>query len=68
MQRLSQKTGLYPECFSLEDMTLVLNEPVTAGGFADIYKGYYKGQMVCLKAIRVYQSSRVQSVLKVYLF
>jgi hypothetical protein len=65
MQRLSRKTDLYPKHFVLEDVTLVDTEPVTDGGFADIYKGTYKGQVVCLKTIRV---SQAEYFVKVRLF
>ncbi|KAG6917754.1 hypothetical protein DXG01_001292 [Tephrocybe rancida] len=57
-QRLSRRTGIYPRHRD-ED------HPVAAGAFADIYKGRFLGQAICLKVIRVYQTSLVQSFLKV---
>ncbi|KAG6917745.1 hypothetical protein DXG01_001283 [Tephrocybe rancida] len=63
-QRLSRRTGLYPKCYNLEDIEMVEDHPVAAGSFADIYKGRFLGQAVCLKVIRVYQNSHVQSFLK----
>ncbi|KAG6828686.1 hypothetical protein H0H87_001265, partial [Tephrocybe sp. NHM501043] len=63
-QRLSRSAGLYPKCYDLEDIEMVEDHPIAAGSFADIYKGRFLGQAVCLKVIRVYQTSHVQSFLK----
>ncbi|KAG6906540.1 hypothetical protein DXG01_013248, partial [Tephrocybe rancida] len=63
-QRLSTKSGLYPICYELKDVIRHDNLPVTAGGFADIYKGMLEGQVVCLKTIRIYQDTQIEHVLK----
>ncbi|KAG6907410.1 hypothetical protein DXG01_009022 [Tephrocybe rancida] len=63
-QRLSVKSGLYPVCYGLRDVVQDSQHPVTGGGFADIYKGSFGGQVVCLKTIRVYQDSQLEHVLK----
>ncbi|KAG6828321.1 hypothetical protein H0H92_008384 [Tricholoma furcatifolium] len=63
-QRLSRRAGLYPTCYNLEDVEMVEDSPIAAGSFADIYKGSFLGQAVCLKVIRVYQNSNFQSFLK----
>ena len=47
---------MYPKCFTLEDITVIDSEPVVDGGFADIYKGTYRGQVVCLKTLRISQA------------
>lgn len=65
VQRLSKNSGLYPACFILDNVKLVGEDPVAAGGFADIYKGNLQDQHVCLKVIRIYQASRVDYLLKV---
>ncbi|KAG6905644.1 hypothetical protein DXG01_001452 [Tephrocybe rancida] len=65
-QRLSTKSGLYPVCYELKDVIRHDNLPVTAGGFADIYKGTFKGQVVCLKTIRIYQDTQIEHVLKIF--
>ncbi|KAG6887626.1 hypothetical protein C0995_013956 [Termitomyces sp. Mi166 len=51
-------------CYELKGVQLSETGPVTAGGFADIYKGGFEGQVVCLKVIRVYQDSQLDHVLK----
>ncbi|KAG6907411.1 hypothetical protein DXG01_009023 [Tephrocybe rancida] len=63
-QRLSIKSGLYPVCYELRDVVQDNQDPVAGGGFADIYKGSFGGQVVCLKTIRVYQDSQLEHVLK----
>ncbi|KAG6831370.1 hypothetical protein H0H87_005300 [Tephrocybe sp. NHM501043] len=63
-QRLSKKSGLYPVCYELKGIQQDESEPVTAGGFADIYRGTFEGHAVCLKAIRVYQDSQLDHLLK----
>jgi len=63
MQRLS-KTGLYPKCFAIEDVVAISDNPVAAGGFADIYQGKFMGRTVCVKMFRVYQTSHVEDVMK----
>ena len=56
---------MYPICYNLGDIELESEYPVAAGSFADIYKGRFRGQVVCLKVIRIYQTSQVQMFLKV---
>ncbi|KAG6908633.1 hypothetical protein DXG01_003811 [Tephrocybe rancida] len=63
-QRLSIKSGLYPICYELKDVVREDQDPVTGGGFADIYKGSFGGQAVCLKTLRVYQDTQIKHVLK----
>ncbi|MDV2583587.1 hypothetical protein, partial [Alkalibacillus haloalkaliphilus] len=66
MQRLSTRSGLYPICYNLEQVE-VDRIPIAAGGFADIYRGRFQDQPVCLKAIRVYQTTQIDYFLKVLL-
>lgn len=44
---------------------MISENPLTAGSFADIFKGYFKGQSVCMKVIRIYQATQVDHFLKV---
>ncbi|KAG6836667.1 hypothetical protein H0H93_005214 [Arthromyces matolae] len=64
IQRLSVKAGLYPKCYELKDQIQTGDEPVAAGGFADIYKGTFKGETVCIKVMRVYESSDKEHIMK----
>ncbi|KNZ79055.1 L-type lectin-domain containing receptor kinase I.3 [Termitomyces sp. J132] len=63
-QRLSRKSGRYPICYELKGVKQVETEPVTAGGFADIYRAEFKGKVVCLKVARLYQDSQLEYLLK----
>ncbi|RDB18407.1 Serine/threonine-protein kinase STY8 [Hypsizygus marmoreus] len=64
MQRLSRRAGLYPTCYTLAGVELVDTDAVAAGSFADIYKGHFQGQIVCLKVMRIYQRSHLDQFLK----
>ncbi|KAF8074585.1 kinase-like domain-containing protein [Lyophyllum atratum] len=50
-QRLAGRSGLYPTCYELTDITAIESLPVHDGGFTDIYKGSFKGRPVCLKVV-----------------
>ncbi|GLB34347.1 putative CAP_GLY [Lyophyllum shimeji] len=63
-QRLSKRSGVYPTCYKLKDVELISEHPVAAGSFADVHKGRLLGQTVCLKVIRLYQTSHVTSFLQ----
>ncbi|KAG6874929.1 hypothetical protein C0992_005935, partial [Termitomyces sp. T32_za158] len=56
MQRLAAAAELFPDFYQLFDIT-VPDYPECSGGFADIYKGVYRGRPVCLKVIRQYTST-----------
>ncbi|KAG6918453.1 hypothetical protein DXG01_014330 [Tephrocybe rancida] len=64
LQRISTRSGLYPACYELDGIQQIGQYPVTAGGFADIYKGKLRAQVVCLKTIRLYEKSQIDHVLK----
>ncbi|KAG6824366.1 hypothetical protein H0H92_007094 [Tricholoma furcatifolium] len=51
-QRLAEKSGLCPRCYELDDVT-TSDTLEGSGGFADIYKGLFRGRAVCLKTIRL---------------
>ncbi|KAG6839578.1 hypothetical protein C0991_001359, partial [Blastosporella zonata] len=63
-QRLSNTSNLYPTCYELKNIIQEGQHPVDAGGYADIYKGDFQGQAVCLKAMRMYQNTTIKSFLK----
>jgi len=62
-QRLSGRSGLYPVCYELVDVTTIGDYSESSGGFADIYKGQFQGRAVCLKTIR--KKSQMEHWLKV---
>lgn len=65
-QRLAKITGFYPICFSLHNVRHVIDYPFAGGSFANIHRGTFEGHRVCLKAIRLYQVSQVNYLLKVH--
>ncbi|TFK31344.1 kinase-like domain-containing protein [Crucibulum laeve] len=60
--RLSSESTLYPQCFTLS-VTQGANA-VTAGHFGEISKGCFRGQALCLRVIKLYRKSHVESLLK----
>jgi len=64
-QRLAGKSGLYPVCYELTDVTTVGNHCESSGAFADIYKGSFQGRAVCLKTIRLDKKTQMEHLLKV---
>ncbi|KAF8074155.1 kinase-like domain-containing protein [Lyophyllum atratum] len=63
-QRLAATSGRYPMCYELKGIVADNEDPVTFGGFADIYKANFNGQKVCLKALRVYQDTKDEHFLR----
>ena len=67
LRNLSERAYLYPICFDISDIELIGDDPVIAGSFADIYKARFRDQTVCLKMIRVCDSSQVDYTTEVRL-
>ncbi|KAG6871968.1 hypothetical protein C0995_014426 [Termitomyces sp. Mi166 len=63
-QRLCKDSGLYPTCYSLNGIKITEKYPVNGGGFADIYRGEFQGRPVCLKLIRLFQSTDIKNFMK----
>ncbi|KAF9469341.1 kinase-like domain-containing protein [Collybia nuda] len=53
--KLSETSEIIPASVLIRGLTLVENQPVSGGGFADIYRARYQGQEVALKHLRVRQ-------------
>ncbi|PPQ78259.1 hypothetical protein CVT25_011718 [Psilocybe cyanescens] len=65
LARLSSKSGLHPRCFILTGI-LRGKSPLASGSFGDIWKGDFNGQPVCLKIIKMYESSNKDKWLKAF--
>ncbi|KAJ7318976.1 hypothetical protein DFH08DRAFT_819419 [Mycena albidolilacea] len=61
--RLSRSSGRHPQCLALSGLKTV-GQQVTGGGFGDIWKGFVRGQNVCVKIMRIFEDSNVEAVLK----
>ncbi|KAG6878412.1 hypothetical protein C0993_007013 [Termitomyces sp. T159_Od127] len=67
MRRLSARTNLYPARFFLKEPPKTLgDEPVAAGGSADVYRIDFQGEEMCFKVIRQYVQTQVEHMVKVY--
>lgn len=49
--KLAKFSQVYPQCYELRGIQYDLS-PIAEGGFADVHKGNYRGQAVCLKIVR----------------
>jgi len=67
MIRLSKKSGLYPNCLVLNNVTKVGDHPVAAGGFGEVWQGVVGDRMICLKVVKIYGDSDIRQLLKVEL-
>ncbi|KAJ8095395.1 hypothetical protein PM082_023165 [Marasmius tenuissimus] len=57
---LSRDSRMYPRCLKINNVKKLDEYPVAAGGFGDVYKGEIAAEIVCLKVVRIYQTSDVQ--------
>ncbi|KAG6827258.1 hypothetical protein H0H92_012595 [Tricholoma furcatifolium] len=56
--RLCRKSELYPRIFSLTGLKVDTNDiPRSSGSFGDVYISDYNGKAVCVKVVKMYQSS-----------
>ncbi|KAK1227559.1 hypothetical protein PQX77_009469 [Marasmius sp. AFHP31] len=70
MIRLSKNSGLHPKCLSIQNVRKLGLYPIAAGGFGDVWKGVIGDsdeQVVCLKVVKVYQTSDIEALFKDYL-
>ncbi|KAG6888776.1 hypothetical protein C0995_006105 [Termitomyces sp. Mi166 len=63
-QRLAATSGLYPTFYELTNVTISKTSE-SSGGFADIYKGDFRGQEVCIKMVRLYKNTDMAHFMKV---
>ncbi|KAG6830263.1 hypothetical protein H0H87_008653 [Tephrocybe sp. NHM501043] len=63
-QRLASASGLYPVSYELAHVTIP-EIPECSGGFADIYKGSFRGRAVCVKTIRLHKNTHMAHFVKV---
>ncbi|TFK31649.1 kinase-like domain-containing protein [Crucibulum laeve] len=66
LHKLSQKSRLYPQFFTLRNVTREENA-VIVGRHSEIFKGTFRGQVICLKVVELDQKLYVESRLKAYL-
>lgn len=54
LHRLVLKGGILPDQLMLQDVVKLGDHAVAGGGFADIWKGTFNGELVALKVLRVF--------------
>lgn len=63
--KLSEASAIIPASVLIRGLTLIETQPVSGGGFADIYRAMYRGQEVALKHLRVRQDQDSQRIRRV---
>jgi hypothetical protein len=58
MNKLAERTGKLPSTLFIDDVRLESSTSIAHGGFADIYRGKYEGNLVAVKRPRVYESEK----------
>jgi hypothetical protein len=76
--RVADARNIFPSSLYIKSVKLLGREPVSGGGFADVFAGQWKGKDVALKRIRVFKGdegfrtvtsvSRVSSVASLLCF
>ncbi|KAG6910301.1 hypothetical protein DXG01_011698 [Tephrocybe rancida] len=64
--KLSERSEIIPASVLIRGLTLTDNQPVSGGGFADIYRAMYRGQEVALKHLRVRQDQDSQRIRRAF--
>jgi hypothetical protein len=54
IRKISRQTGVLPSSIILQGVKRSGTQPVSCGGFADIYRGWYLRQEVAMKVLRVF--------------
>ncbi|EGO26974.1 hypothetical protein SERLADRAFT_448085 [Serpula lacrymans var. lacrymans S7.9] len=62
--RLSSKSGRFPDCMVLEEVTRLGEDPVAAGSFGEVWKGSFYSEVIAMKVLKVYERSNVKELLK----
>ena len=65
MIRLSRNSGLHPKCLTIQNVEKLGEYPEGGGAFGDVWKGKIGGTLVCMKVIRVFSGTDVETMLKV---
>ncbi|KAG6831470.1 hypothetical protein H0H92_010379 [Tricholoma furcatifolium] len=64
-QRLAEKSGLYPNCYELDNVT-TSDTLEGSGSFADIYKGHFQGRAIVSREAILWGQLRHPNVLPFY--
>ncbi|EGO00235.1 hypothetical protein SERLA73DRAFT_107260 [Serpula lacrymans var. lacrymans S7.3] len=62
--KLSTKSGCYPDCLVLEDIKKLSEDPIAAGSSGEVWKGSFRGQVIAMKILKVYERFDLDEFLK----
>lgn len=54
--KLAKSINIFPRCYELKGIQCDPLKPLGGGGFAEVYKGEYGSQAICLKIVRLHQN------------
>lgn len=63
--RICGHHNLLPRSYKLTFALQKGDKPVGSGGFAEIWRGFYNGQRVAVKVLRVYEADNIEEIRKV---
>ncbi|KAK1227531.1 hypothetical protein PQX77_009438 [Marasmius sp. AFHP31] len=64
MIRLSRNSGLYPTCLTIQNVEKLGKRPEGGGSFGDVWKGKIGRTLVCIKVIRAFSVSEIETLAK----
>ncbi|KXN81688.1 hypothetical protein AN958_03935 [Leucoagaricus sp. SymC.cos] len=62
LSRLAKSAQVFPKYFELPEVRCEFGKPRHEGGYGLVYQGKFRGQVVCVKAVRQFQRSGDESV------
>lgn len=66
IQRLSERSALIPESFTLRGVEMEGEYAASSGRFGEVWKGRFQDQRVSLKIVRAYRDSQMHQLLKAF--
>ncbi|KAK1232887.1 hypothetical protein PQX77_003955 [Marasmius sp. AFHP31] len=69
MLRLSERSGLHPQCLAIQNVKKLGEFPIAAGGFGDVWQGIIgeSTEFVCLKVVKIYLHSDMKRLSNEYM-
>ena len=65
LRKTCAEIGILPESYFLDANQIKFNGLPLTGGYSDIWRGFYKGEDVAIKAFRVYSTDNIKTLTKV---
>lgn len=66
MRKICGRCGILPTSHIIsEGLVITTERPITSGGFADVFRGTWKGVLVAIKVFRILSTDRLDKMRKV---